>query len=141
MNITKHFTVAEFTKSKTAQEKGIKNIPNPVALNNMYALCEHVLEPVREKFGKPVQINSGFRSFELNQAIGGAAKSQHLSGEAADIEIVGVSNREIFEYIRDNLMFDQLILENHHQEVPSSGWVHVSYSQRRNRQQAFAIKQ
>lgn len=89
-------------------------------------MCEKILEPVRQQFGLPFRPNSGYRSEPLNREIGGSPKSQHCLGEAVDIEIAGVSNYDLATWIRENLTFDQLILECYHRGVPNSGWVHVS---------------
>lgn len=127
MQLSKHFSLAEFTNSPTAKSKGISNTPNQEQIANMTQLALHVLEPVREHFGKPVKINSGFRSATLNIAIGGSSSSQHCQGRAADIEIQGVSNRDIAVWITENLQFDQCILEFWvASQGPNSGWVHVS---------------
>jgi hypothetical protein len=137
-NLSPHFTLREFVKSQTALRRGIGNNPDDTEIKNLIALCENVLEPVREHFKKPVRINSGFRSPDLNSAIGGSKTSQHMTGEAADFEISGVDNLEIAKWIRDQLDFDQLILEFYEPGIPSSGWVHVSY-RRPNRRDHFTI--
>lgn len=129
MKLSPHFTLAEATKSQTAARKGIDNTPDAEAIERMKALCEKVLEPVRAHFGRPVIVNSFFRSLELNRAIGSKDDSQHTKGEAADIEVPGVDNAEVATWIRDNLEFDQLILEFYEPGDPSSGWVHVSYKE------------
>lgn len=126
MKLSKNFTMAEFTKSQTAERKGIDNTPHGEHLDAAKELFEHVVQPVREHFG-PTVINSGYRSPALNEAVGGSSKSQHCKGEAVDIEVPGVPNVELAEYIRDNLDFDQLILEFYVPGIPDSGWVHVSY--------------
>tara|TARA_R110000796_G_scaffold240290_1_gene361294 strand:+ start:444 stop:902 length:459 start_codon:yes stop_codon:yes gene_type:complete len=125
--LTKNFSLKEFTKSQTAERKGISNSPNEVSVMAMEALCHCVLEPIRSAFAKPIHINSGYRSVALCEAIGSKPTSQHCDGEAADIEIYGVSNYELAKYIEKNLNFDQLILECWTTEDPNSGWVHVSY--------------
>lgn len=126
MKLSKNFTMAEFTKSQTAERKGIDNTPHGEHLDAAKELFEHVVQPVREHFG-PTIINSGYRSPALNEAVGGSSKSQHCKGEAVDIEVPGVPNVELAEYIRDNLDFDQLILEFYVPGIDDSGWVHVSY--------------
>jgi len=126
MNLSTHFSLAEFTKSQTAERKGIDNTPTQDHIERMKILCVSVLEPLRTKFDKPIMINSGYRSPDLCEAIGSKSTSQHAKGEAADIEIPGVDNAELATYIQDNLNFDQLILECYTGD-PSSGWVHVSY--------------
>lgn len=127
MNLSPHFTLAEFIHSNTAAKSGIANNPMQRQIRAMVALCENVLEPVRAQFGRPVRITSGFRSPALCLAVGSKRTSQHAKGEAADFEIAGVSNFDVACWIRDNLAFDQLILENYVRGQPNSGWVHVSY--------------
>ena len=127
MKLSDNFSLIEFTKSQTAERKGIENTPNEVQKIAMESLCENILERVRSAFGKPVMINSGYRSPALCEAIGSKATSQHCKGEAADIEIYGVSNYDLAKYIENNLNFDQLILECWDGIEPNSGWVHVSY--------------
>ena len=140
--ITKNFTLAELTYSDTAKSKGIKNMPTEEEYKNMVILCEKVLQPIRDTLGKPVKINSCYRGKQLNEAVGGAKTSQHCSGQAADIEIMGMSNYDLAVWIRDNLDFDQLILEyatNLSADI-NSGWVHVSYKVNGNRHQCLTIK-
>lgn len=140
--ITKNFTLKELTYSDTAYKKNISNIPSEEEYNNMKTLCEEVLQPIRDHFGKPVRINSCFRCEELNKAVGGAKNSQHRTGQAADIEIIGMSNYELAQWIRDNLEYDQLILEyaNNISQDKNSGWVHVSFvSKKSNRKQVLTI--
>ena len=126
MQLSKNFTMAEFIKSDTATKLGIDNTPEGEHLENAKALFENVVQKVRDHFG-PTVLNSGYRSPELNAAVGGSATSQHCKGEAADIEVPGVPNADLAEWIRDNLDFDQLILEFYTPGIPDSGWVHVSY--------------
>ena len=127
MRLSPNFTLKELIKSQTAERKGINNNPNEDNIENLQRLCEHVLQPVRDHYGKVVSVSSGFRSPELCVAIGSSTTSQHASGQAADFEIYGVSNKELADYIADNLDFDQLILEFWKPEEPNSGWVHCSY--------------
>lgn len=128
MNLSPHFTLEEFTNSPTAKARGIPNIPNPERLKNMMDLAQTILEPVRAHFGKPIKINSGYRSPELNQAIGGSTTSQHSNGQAVDFEIDGISNAEVAEWITNNLPYDQCILEFWVANAgPNAGWIHVSY--------------
>lgn len=126
MRLSQHFTLEEFTRSDTAQNRHIDNIPSLAQIENLTALCFRILEPVRWHFKRPVEIISGFRSPALNKAINGAPTSQHLNGEAADIEIAGVPNDEIWKYIHDTLPFDQLIAEKLKRNDGSAGWIHVS---------------
>lgn len=126
MRLSKNFTMAEFTKSQTAERQGIDNTPKGEHLEAAKALFEKVVQPVRDKFGVTT-INSGYRSPELNKAVGGSATSQHCKGEAVDIEVPGVANGDLARWIEANLEFDQLILEFYTKGIPDSGWVHVSY--------------
>ena len=127
MKLSENFTLREFTKSQTAERKGIENNPNEIHVMAMESLCYNVLERIRSAFAKPININSGYRSVDLCEAIGSKPTSQHCDGEAADIEIYGISNYDLAKYIQDNLNFDQLILECWDGTDPNSGWVHVSY--------------
>ena len=126
MNLSKNFTLAELTKSQTAIRKNISNKPSTDHINNLIHLAETILQPVREHFGKPVMISSGYRSPELCEAIGSSSKSQHAKGEAADFEIVGIDNKDLATWIVANTEFDQLILEYYIENDPNSGWVHCS---------------
>lgn len=126
MRLSENFTLAEFTKSQTASRKGIDNTPGEEHLAAGRELFENVVQKVRDHFG-PTIITSGYRSPALNEAIGGSATSQHSKGEAADLEVPGVSTAEVAEWISSNLDYDQLILEGYESGVNNSGWVHVSY--------------
>jgi hypothetical protein len=132
MRLSKNFTLAEFTKSQTATRRGIDNTPEGEHLEAAKELFENVVQAVRDHFGVTV-INSGYRGPELNEAVGGSAKSQHCKGEAVDIECPGNSNYDVAKWIEDNLDFDQLILEFYTPGIPDSGWVHVSYKPEGNR--------
>lgn len=127
MNLSANFTLKELTKSDTATRLGLENNPDDEALENLKTLCEKVLQPVREHFGKSVTVNSGYRSPESNAAVGGSKTSDHCKGQAADIEIDGLPNPELAAWIMENLEYTQLILEFYTQGQPNSGWVHVSY--------------
>jgi hypothetical protein len=127
--ISKHITYKESVHSDTAIRKGITNSPEPKQLERMKLIAENVFEKAREHFKEPIYINSFFRSVTLNSSIGGSKTSQHCSGEAMDIRMgynSETSNKELFNYIKDNLDFDQLIWEFGSDEEPR--WVHVSYS-------------
>jgi zinc D-Ala-D-Ala carboxypeptidase len=139
MRLSKHFTLAEFTKSQTATRLGLKNQPGPEHIVRMEALCENVLEPVRITFGIPFSPSSGYRSPELCKAIGSKPTSQHARGEAVDFEVPGLSNRDVAEFIQDNLDFDQLILEFYEEGDPNSGWIHVSYVSEGNRKEVLTL--
>jgi hypothetical protein len=125
--ISKHISGREAIESYTAKRRGIENIPNEYQLTNMVAIAENVFEPLRKWVGGPIKINSFFRSPELNKAIGGSGKSQHCEGRAIDIDDVygHKSNAEMYNYIKNNLDFDQLIWEFGTDDNPD--WVHVSY--------------
>jgi zinc D-Ala-D-Ala carboxypeptidase len=129
MQLSKHLSLAEVSRSETAKRKGINNTPSGEHLENFKKLAENIFEPIREHFGVPIHISSGYRSKELNSAIGGSATSQHCSGEAIDIDMdgsaSGVTNAQVFNFIKDNLQFDQLIWEFGSDSNPD--WVHVSY--------------
>jgi putative chitinase len=136
MQLTEHFKLNEFTKSETAMRKRIDNTPGPAHASNLKKVCEKILEPVRNHFGKPVRINSGYRGAALNAAVGGSSKSQHCNGEAVDFEIDGLSNPNLAKWVSENCEFDQIILEFYNpKEGPNSGWVHASYSEGKNRKQ------
>lgn len=127
MKLTDHFSLDEFISSDTARRLQIDNQPPEHVVERMTALARHVLEPVRIHFKRPVFITSGYRSAELNQAIGGSNMSQHMMGEAADIVIPGIDPEDIAKYIWNDLDFDQLILEY---SPEGKKWVHVSYTHR-----------
>ena len=135
-SISEHITYAEATVSNKAKQLGISNSPNERELKAMKLLAEKVFEPLRKWYGKPIQVTSFFRSAKINKAIGGVQRgntvSQHARGEAVDIDTTS-DNRKLFDYIKDNLVFDQLIWENGDDNVP--GWIHVSYTETRNRKQ------
>jgi hypothetical protein len=129
MQLSEHLSLAEVTRSDTAKRRGISNMPTEAHLANFKLLAENIFEPIRKHFAKPIFISSGYRSAELNKAIGGAASSQHCSGEAIDIDMDGrpggVTNKMVFDFIKENLNFDQLIWEFGTDTNPD--WVHVSY--------------
>lgn len=131
----KYFTMKELAKSSTADKLGIDNTPTPEASVQLSNLVTHVLDPLREMYGKPITVNSGYRCPKLNDAVGGAKNSQHMRGEAADITAGSkMENKRLFELIWDNLPFDQLIDESNY------SWVHVSYvSSSKNRKQILSL--
>ena len=132
MQLSKNFSLVELTKSQTAERKGISNDPSPDHLENLRLLCERVLQPVRDHFNHVVTVSSGYRSPALSQAIGSSPESQHCKGMAADFEIYGTPNNEIFNWIGQNLRYDQMRLEFWNPDEPNSGWVHVSYKKEIN---------
>ena len=136
MKLTENFSLNELTKSQTAERKGIDNTPSAEHQDNLKSLCEMILQPIRDHFGQVVSVSSGYRSPELCAAIGSSTQSQHASGCAADFEIFGVSNKELADYIDQNLDYDQLILEYWKgEDEPNSGWVHCSFNTQGNRKQ------
>lgn len=137
MNLTANFTLEELTKSETALRHDMDNTPGESEIANLTALAQNVLQPIRDHFGKGVKVNSGFRHPEVNAKVGGSKTSDHCQGQAADIEIPGVPNAELAEWIKDNLEFRQLILEFYTPGVPDSGWVHVSYVAGDNKKQVM----
>ena len=126
MNLSRNFSLQELIKSDTAIRKGIDNNPNSDQIEKLKALCENILQPVRDHFGR-VKVTSGYRSVELCMAIGSSANSQHAKAEAADFECLGVDNAELSDWIKNNLDYDQLILEYYTPGEPNSGWIHCSY--------------
>jgi hypothetical protein len=145
MKLTNNFTLEELTKSETALRQNIDNTPTVEVVENLTCLAEKVLQPVREHYAKGVKVNSGFRSMAVNAAVGGvqgAKPSDHTRGMAADIEIPGVPNAELAQWIETNLEYTQLILEFYTQGIPDSGWVHVSYDPANLKKQSLtAVKQ
>jgi len=142
MKLTQHFSLSELTRSQTATRKGIDNQPDDEQLANLVALCECVLQPIRDHFGTSVRISSGLRVPELNAAIGGSTTSDHCKGMAADIEVPPIDNLELARWVEGSgLAFRQLILE-YYDGTPDSGWIHVSYDPADNKRQVLtATKQ
>ena len=134
MQLTEHFTLSEFVRSDTATNRHIDNTPTPDVVENLRALCRNVLEHARVAFGAPIYITSGYRCKELNKAVGGKPTSQHLRGEAADLQVRGVENlRRLYNVIKSRGVFDQLLFESN----GATKWIHVSYKQSGNRRQAI----
>ena len=130
MNLSENFTLAEFTESATATKHKIDNTPSKAVIENLKALCANCLQPLRNKLGKAIKVSSGYRSDALNKKVKGSKTSQHPKGEAADINVDGMTDRQLYDYIlKSGVKFDQLILE------PT--WVHVSWSKNRLRMQAW----
>jgi len=132
MQLSKHFKLEEFTKSMTAQRKGIDNEPGAGDIKNLEDLCYEILEPVRNKYDRPVRISSGYRSEALCEAIGSKKTSQHSKGQAADFEVPGIPNIKVAYWIQANCDFDQLILEYYSPTDPAKGWIHCSYNEKGN---------
>jgi zinc D-Ala-D-Ala carboxypeptidase len=127
MNLTENFSLHEMTKSETALRKGMPNEPTEADIANLKLLAEKVLQPLRDHYGVGIKVNSGYRSPDVNAAVGGSRTSDHCKGQAADIEIAGIPNATLAQYIKDSLQYTQLILEFYTPGIPDSGWVHVSY--------------
>jgi hypothetical protein len=129
MKLSAHLDLSEVIRSESAKRNGISNMPIALHIENFKLLAEKVFEPIRTHFGVPIHISSGYRSVELNKCIGGSLTSEHCSGEAIDIDMDGtpngVTNKMVFDYIKDNLDFNQLIYEFGDSKNPD--WVHVSY--------------
>jgi len=133
--ISKHITLLEATKSDTATKFGIKNMPTEEHLKAMKLVAERCFEPLREWYGKPIKVNSFYRSKELNTALKGSLTSQHCKGEAIDLDAGSKEeNKKLFDWCKDHLVFDQLINEY------NFSWVHISYSPIKNRKQILVIK-
>ena len=126
MDLSRNFSHQELIKSDTPIPKGIDNNPNADQIEKLKGLCENILQPVRDHFGR-VKVTSGYRSVDLCMAIGSSANSQHAKAEAADFECVGVDNAELADWIKDNLPYDQLIVEYYTPGEPNSGWIHCSW--------------
>ena len=134
MNLSRNFTLSELIKSDTAIRRGIDNNPNADQIEKLKTLCEKILQPVRDHFGR-VKVTSCFRSPELCVAIGSSLSSQHSKAEAADFEVIGVDNCELADWIRRELDWDQLILEFYTPGEPNSGWLHCSFTEGTPRKQ------
>ncbi|MEZ4463747.1 MAG: D-Ala-D-Ala carboxypeptidase family metallohydrolase [bacterium] len=136
MKLSEHFTLSEFTVSQTASRYGYDNTPGEEEIAALRALCLNVLEPIRTQFGVPITISSGYRSLKVNKKVGGSSSSQHIKGEAADVQVWGYDPNTVFNWIAfySGLDFDQVIQE-------FGSWVHVSFTQRRpNRRMALRAR-
>lgn len=136
MQLSKNLSLSEVVRSESAKRRGINNMPTSEHLENLKDLALNVFQPIRDHFKVPIHISSGYRSRILNNAVNGAAKSQHCLGEAIDIDVDGTSitNKQVFDFIKDNLEFDQLINEFDY------SWVHVSFKKGSNRKQVLRAK-
>jgi zinc D-Ala-D-Ala carboxypeptidase len=139
MYLSDHFTLEELSHSDTAVRLGIPNIIPPALIPAAKYWCLHIGEPVRQHFQRPIRVNSFYRCPALNKAVGSKPTGQHPKCEAGDIEIEGVSNYDLADFIRRRLIFDQLILENHREGDPNSGWVHVSGTPRIARKEVLTM--
>ncbi|MCS5642551.1 MAG: D-Ala-D-Ala carboxypeptidase family metallohydrolase [Dehalococcoidia bacterium] len=126
MKLSPHFSLYEMTRSSTATRLGIVNQPTPDEVESLRLVCNELLEPVREHWGIPFSPSSGFRSVELNRAVGSSDRSQHVFGQAVDFEIPAVLNMEVAKWMSENCQFDQIILEFYEESIPNSGWIHAS---------------
>lgn len=127
MKLSPNFSLAELTKSQTADRMDIDNTPSDDHVKALELVAQKILQPVRDHFGIPFVPSSGYRCVELCEAIGSKASSQHAKGQAADFEVPTISNYDLAVWIMENLEYDQLILENYKSGDPNSGWVHCSY--------------
>lgn len=142
MQLTENFSLHEMTKSETALRHGLENTPGPEEIENLRTLCEQVLQPLRNAYQRGIKVNSGFRHPDVNAAVGGSKTSDHCRGQAADIEIPGVPNGDLAEYIAQYFNFTQIILEFYTPGIPDSGWVHVSYDPNNLKRQCLtAVKE
>ena len=139
--LSQNFKLKEFEKSFVAKRKNIDNcIHDKETFKSLEKLCKNIVQPIRNYYKIPFSPNSGYRSITLNRYIGSSDTSQHVLGQAVDLEIPGVNNEELFNFIKDELDFDQVILEYYDGVDPSSGWVHVSYvSNKDNRNRAMTF--
>jgi hypothetical protein len=138
MKLSNSFNLIEFTSSETASRRGIDNTPSIAVIENLRLLCENVLQPLRDKYGKSINITSGYRSPKLNKAIGGSSTSQHCFGQAADIQVDKKDYLKVWEILK-TLPFDQIIFEFGTESAPD--WIHVSFVQGKNRGQKLkAVK-
>lgn len=141
MKISEHLDLSEVIRSESAKRLGIKNMPTDEHIANLKILAENIFQPIRNNFRVPIRISSGYRSPALNRAIGGSQTSQHSTGEAIDIDMDGnphgVTNKQIFDYIKNNLNFDQLIWEFGSSSNPD--WVHVSFKAKGNQRKQVLV--
>lgn len=140
MQLSKNFTLSELVHSDTANARGIDNTPTDIKIvNNLIKLAKNVLQPIRDKYGKPIIITSGYRCLDLNKAVGGVSNSQHLLGLAADIDVGTVNdNKLLFNMIEEmiknkEIVVDQLLDESHYK------WIHISYNENNNRNQILHL--
>ena len=141
MQLSKHFSLKEMTKSGTAARLGLDNTPNKEQIENLKALCENILEPLRDYYeSRPIMVSSGFRSEKLSEAIGSSSRSAHCQGMAVDFEIPGFDNKQVAAHIKNNFDFDQLISEYYEEGVADSGWIHVAYKRDGSNRKQSLIK-
>ena len=138
LKLSKNFTLGEVVNSYLANRLNIDNSPTEEDIYKLWIVVNKIAQPIRDYYNKPTFISSGFRCLELNQALGSSDNSQHIKAEALDLEVLGISNYDLSIWVRDNLEFDQLILEKHDLNIPSSGWVHCSYNIFNNRNESLS---
>ena len=139
MQLSKNFTLREMTRSQTATRKGIDNNPTGTHQSNLVLLCQNILQPLRDYFGRPLRVTSGYRSPDLCKILNSKITSQHCAnnGAAADFEIFGYDNKEVASHIKNNFEFDQLILEYYDSSDINSGWIHCSFKSGANRKESL----
>ena len=139
MQLSKNFTLEELIESQSARRNVITEqfTPSHAVIENLRKLCENLLQPLRDGIGKPIKISSGYRCKRLNKKIGGAPNSEHIEGKAVDIQAVGYTNKELFDYIKKNMNYRQLIWEYGTKEEPA--WVHVSWDKNDLKKQILYI--
>ena len=139
--ITPHFSLSELTYSRTARKMGIDNTPTPLVIDHLIYMCVNLLEPIRKKIGTPVLVTSGYRCAELNKAIGGSSRSEHVYGSAVDIKCFGITDDLMFARLIEeipDLTFNQFILEYYHPKENNS-WIHISCKTGGNKKQKLVI--
>jgi hypothetical protein len=139
MQLSTNFSLQDLVKSDLAMRLGIDNTPPDALIPSLQRLAESILEPIRAHFGIPFVPNSGYRCLALNRAVKSGDNSQHVKGEAVDVEVPGVANFDLAYWVYKNLPFDQLILECYTPGVPNSGWVHCSYTGQQDRHQVLTM--
>ncbi len=139
MKLTENFNLKEFEYSKVANENNINNKIPEELIQNIKDLCIYLIQPIRDKIKSSITITSGYRNKQLNKLVGGEENSQHLKGEAADIISLGMTTLDLYNLIKNNFEYDQLILEFYNSKFPYSGWVHVSYRKGKNRKMSFKV--
>jgi len=139
MQLSTNLSLAEVIRSESAKRKGINNMPTLEHIENLKKLATNIFQPIRDHFGRPILISSGYRSIKLNEAIKGSLSSQHCSGEAIDIDMDGtdITNAQIFHFIKDTLNFDQLIWEFGTDKNPD--WVHVSFAANKSQRKQILV--
>ena len=137
MNLSKNFTLEELIASSTAKQHRVSNTPDKQTIANLGCLVQNLLQPLRDKLRRPIIVTSGYRSPELNKLVGGASNSQHVLGQAVDIQVTGMSPRTLAEFVtRTGLTYDQMIVE----EVGNTSWLHLSYTRKFNRKERLLYR-